>query len=451
MADVDEALTGSYTEHVRLRPTSLLDPGSVAVATEVDDTTGLTLAPGGPVAPFAAVVLRLDGHTGGAVLGLATQDGEQVVVRVTRRSLLVEVRSQGRTRILRRRRFRPPLDYSVAFVLCENQVTALVDAGEGWRPVVTERNRVLRHVDLRSEETLQQYCYAWQVDGSAHASVRAGLFGGVGLRDPHLVQYADGTPYQRHGRLYLTWSAAGLGFFPQAHWTVWSMDPAAPEDLRLEGHLFFRRDGLVLGDHAGHLVRDGDRWIVAVSSWGDFDESPVHVRHASSSADLLSGTHVLETQPLRLPTRHGSWDPALLRADGDWWVAFVESPSQDPFVFHPALARTSQHDWTAGLAPAFAAADYRQCEGPRLVAGQSAPRVLASDKDSRSYPLVDAGGHLRGRLDAPYPSNIPHPQLVPEPGGGWWLVTFDGTAFAPELMGYGGHGDVVVMRCRART
>jgi hypothetical protein len=34
---------------------------------------------------------------------------------------------------------------------------------------------------------------------------------------------------------------------------------------------------------------------------------------------------------------------------------------------------------------------------------------------------------------------------VPDPGGGWWMVTFDNTQYAPRVTGYGGHGDVVLM------
>jgi hypothetical protein len=30
--------------------------------------------------------------------------------------------------------------------------------------------------------------------------------------------------------------------------------------------------------------------------------------------------------------------------------------------------------------------------------------------------------------------------------GGWWLLTFDGTQYAEPVLGYGGHGDFIVMR-----
>ncbi len=51
-----------------------------------------------------------------------------------------------------------------------------------------------------------------------------------------------------------------------------------------------------------------------------------------------------------------------------------------------------------------------------------------------------------GALDAPYGTNIPHPQIVKRPDGGYLMVTFNGTQYAENVLGYGGHGDVVVMR-----
>ena len=385
---------------------------------------------------------------GRAQAGLAAPDGDHLLVQWsgTTSRVSLELRSRGWTRRLRSLKIeqRPP--FGLAFALCENQVTALVDAGAGWQPVLTERDRVAGRVDLRRPEELGRYRYAWGGDGVDLGPVRAGLFGMTGLRDPHLVQHADGTPYERDGRYFLTWTCAGLGFFQQAHWTVWSHDPSAPEDMRLEAQLFSRRDGLVLGDHAGQLVRDGDRWLVATSAWGDFRPGSIHVRHTETTDDLLSGVHLLETHRTPLPTRHGAWDPGMTRVAGRWQVGFVESRTQKPFVFHPALASTPAADWWDRLEPVMAATTMRQCEGPVLVRVGERTRLLASDSAERNYPVFELNGRRVGRLDAPYPTNVPHPQLVPDPDGGWWLVTFDGTPYESKVMGYGGHGDVVVMR-----
>jgi hypothetical protein len=270
----------------------------------------------------------------------------------------------------------------------------------------------------------------------------------TGLRDPHVVQHADGRPHVRDGRVHLTWTCAGLGFFQQAHMGVFSMALDDPADLRHEAQLFVTRDGLLLGDHAGQIVRDDEhgRWIVANSSWGDFDVTGVHVRHATTTEDVLTGTHVLATERTPLPTSVSSWDPGMTRIDGRWQVSFVESPSQEPFDFHPALARgRAGAGFPVGLERVGADTDLHQCEGPLLQHVAERWWLLASDGDAREYPVYDLQMRRAGRLDAPYPSNIPHPQIIERPGGGSLLVTFDGAQFHPKVMGYGGHGDVVVM------
>ena len=54
--------------------------------------------------------------------------------------------------------------------------------------------------------------------------------------------------------------------------------------------------------------------------------------------------------------------------------------------------------------------------------------VVASDGEGRRYPVFKLDGTPAGDLDAPYGTNIPHPQLVPDPAGGSLMITFDGTA-----------------------
>ncbi len=427
----------------RIRRFDLVAPGFAAVDEGPVDTSDLTLAPTGPVAPYAAVVLRGVATDGPLAAGLASPSGDALLARWSSGRLTLEVRRDGRTWVLARRTH-PERPENLAFALCENQATVLVAGTADWVPVLTKRRRVARRVDLRREDVLAHYRYAWQ--GTA-SRVEAGLFGMAGLRDPHLVQHADGRPYERDGRLFLTWTAAGLGFFQQAHWTVWSLDPrdpTAPEGMRLEAHLFSRRDGLVLGDHAGQLVRDGDRWLLLVSAWGDFMPGSIHVRHTTSDSDLLSGVHVLDTDPSSLPTEAGSWDPALTRVGGQWHLGFVESPSQRPFAFHPALAATDAVSWTDGLRMVAAESARTTCEGTLLITHGNQTWLAASDRDEQSYPVFDLAGRSVGHLDAPYPTNIPHPNLVPDPRGGWWLLTFDGTPLREDLE-YGSHGDLLVM------
>jgi hypothetical protein len=56
---------------------------------------------------------------------------------------------------------------------------------------------------------------------------------------------------------------------------------------------------------------------------------------------------------------------------------------------------------------------------------------------------------LLGFLDAPYGTNIPHPQIVPVSDRGrtrYLMITFDGTQYFEPVLGYGTHGDLIVMR-----
>lgn len=444
----------------RFRPFHLVAPGFVqAEQPRADGSADLFRSDASPQAPFAAVELDVHDPAGGVLLaGLASESGDHVlgVCDAARQRVAIEVRRAGRTHLVRRKKVRLPERFRLGFAVCENQVTVLADTGQGWRPLLTERDRVSDLVDLRDPAVLSELSYAWGTRAEPNPSAgphlgtaRAGLFGMAGLRDPHLVQHSDGRPFIRDGKAYLTFTCAGLGFFQQAHWAVFTLDLADPTRLEQVAQLFSYRDGLLLGDHAGQIVRDddNDQWLVATSSWGDFAFKGVHVRHTVTTDDVLSGVHLLETEPTPLPTSVSSWDPSLTRIDGRWHVAFVESPSQKPFDFHPALAAAPEGaKWPDGLELVGAATDLHQCEGPILAQVEDRWWLLASDGDNRLYPVFDLQMRRVGRLDAPYPTNIPHPQIVPLPEGGHLLVTFDGTQYAEKVMKYGGHGDVVVMR-----
>lgn len=303
----------------------------------------------------------------------------------------------------------------------------------------------------------------WQSRGPDAASplgeVRSGTFGQLGLRDCHFVTHADGRPYQLDGLLFLTMTQSGPGFFTAAHTGVWSYDPGT-HALEHRADLFFRRDGCVRGDHAAHLVRHEERWLVATSTWGDFDGTSVGITLAESEADLLQGEHVLEGTRLELPVGDlpqrcvGVWDPHLALVDGHWHIAFVAA--RKFFSFHPALARARQPGRLDGFEMLGAAPDRTSTEGTVMVPVDGAWRVLASDGRDNArgvpsgFPVFDLRMRQVGTLDVPYPTNLPWPNVV-EWDGGWLMVTFDGTPYGGALPGYGTHGDVVVMRAERRA
>src|SRR5215210_2476451 len=122
-----------------------------------------------------------------------------------------------------------------AFVLNSKEVTALADTGAPadtggpWKPLANFPNPpevsgdpaitpgLSQYVDLRDPAVLAQYGYGFGVRGDSGPivldGVEAGYWGRAGVRDPHVVTYADGTPYIKDNKLYLTLTNAGCDFF----------------------------------------------------------------------------------------------------------------------------------------------------------------------------------------------------------------------------------------------
>jgi hypothetical protein len=382
--------------------------------------------PSPPRAPYVAVEAvgaRELSLSGGAVSLTATYD-HHVSLHVT---------TDGRSTTHRSRRSgRPegPVD-AVALALTGPQVTAFTREAGAW--VARARFDLTERHDVHDE--------SWLAGLETHGGEETGRFGQLGLRDLRLVSHADGTPWGADGRLLFTATSAGPGGFHTGHASVWSLDT---ETLELEhrADLFVRRGGGVYGDHAVHLLRDGDRWLLAASTWGDFDrrKRPVGVTLSESTADLTRGVHVLEGRPLALPTDGfrsvGVWDPHLVRTDDGWLVGYVSATRY--FRFHPVLAAGPDLD---SLVLRAAATGHRETEGTTIARVGDDWRVLASDKHRRAYPVLDLDLREIGTLDATYPTNIPWPTLA-----GDLLVGFNGATYGGRLVGYGSHGAVVIQR-----
>ncbi len=433
----------------RVRPVDLVRAGTGTGAPPV-------------VAPYVAVEATLDaglaaagpvGAGPGAELRLAS-GGTELAGTLDERGLALRVTHAGRTTHHRSRRHGRPTATVEALALTLTGPHLVV-----WSRGAADDWQARGRVDLT--DRLDVHDEGWLAGlevGSTGAlgEVRHGGFGQLGLRDLRLVTHADGTPYDEGtGRVLLTATSAGPGPFPTGHASVWELDATGP-GLTHRADLFFRRADRpgVYGDHACHLVRDGDRWLVAASTWGDFDRqrpgATVGVTLAESAADLTRGVHVLDTRPLDLPTTGftsvGVWDPHLVRTDDGWLVGYVSA--RRFFRFHPALAQGPDLD---RLTLRAAATDRRATEGTTLVRLDGTWRVLASDgRDGRRgqrerFPVLDLDLTEIGTLDAPYPTNLPWPSLL-RTDDGWLMVAFNGAPYGGPLVGYGSHGAVVLAR-----
>lgn len=427
----------------RLRPVDLIAAGREAadptrprvVAPYVAAVTETHAATSGGLDPDVHLALHLAGFR----LGARLRDGHVELTQL----------HHGRETVHRSRRHGRAQDPTrLGLTLTGPHLTAWTHEAGQW--VARARHHLDDRLDVHDEEALAELRVEFPVWGGT-----SGPFGQLGLRDLRVVTTAEGDPIREDGRVLLTATHAGPAFATAAHAGVWALDSASYA-LEHRADLFFRRPDRpgVYGDHAIHLVRADGEWLVAASTWGDFDKAQgpglLRVTLARSSADLTRGTHVLDTTELPLPTDGfrsvGTWDPHLVRDGERWLVGFVSA--QRFFRFHPAVAAGPSLDRLTLLG---AAPDRRATEGTTLVRVEDTWRVLASDgRDGRRgqrgrYPVFDVLMTEIGTLDAPYPTNIPWPTLLRD-GDDWLVVAFNGRTIGGELLDYGSHGDVVLLR-----
>jgi hypothetical protein len=195
----------------------------------------------GPVAPWAALQLDVAAFSAASHLsqntvyaGLVADAANYVMASYNRatQTVAVEVANEGQLYQLIQASVTLAAPVTFAFVINENNVIALADSGQGFVPLV--RANVASVLDMRDPAVLSRYRYGFGAragSGSGSGSgtiavdrVQAGYWGKVGVRDPHVVTWADGTPFIANNKVYLTLTNAGLGFFQFAHWGVYTLD-----------------------------------------------------------------------------------------------------------------------------------------------------------------------------------------------------------------------------------
>jgi hypothetical protein len=472
---VDDAFAGGGPRYSTFAPAPEDDPGTVATSGGALTVSGrsyfaLLAARANPVAPYAAVQVDVAAFsdrakTQNAVYAGLVADAANYVTAVydaAAQAVSVEVVSGGTRSRLIQASAALAAPFTFAFVLNENNVIALADTGSGFQPLV--RANVASILDMRDPRVLRRFRYGFgaRADRGTVALDRvvAGYWGKAGVRDPHVVTFADGTPFIADNKVYLTLTNAGLGFFQFAHWGVYTLDLDDPTDLRHVGKIFWERGGHVVGDHAGHLVYDDEigAFRLLVSNWGTFSGNGVLINSAVMGGDVLHGVHVVRNPTvLPLPTDVSRWDPHMVRIGKRWYVAFVESPSQNPFVFHPALARGPSTGAFGDFTLVGRDAARTMTEGMVMQKIGGTWYVLCSSSrddagpDPGRYRIYDLKMNFVGFLNAPFPTNIPHPMVFPVADTAtrttsYRMVTFDGTQYAEPVLGYGTHGDFYVMR-----
>ena len=289
-------------------------------------------------------------------------------------------------------------------------------------------------------------------------AVRAGPFGMTGLRDPHLVttptaavrRGTAGLPHLdlRGPRLLPAGALGRVRPRPRRPHPARADRPALLRPRRAAARRPRRPAGPRRRPVAGaHLVVGRLRLRQRARPHTRDHRRPAH-RRAPAGAPSRSP----------LPTAVTRWDPGLRGVDGRWYVSFVESASQGRSTSTPRWPRAPRTPPTPRRRPRVARGpaaarrgqpDLTPVRGPGLPAVGDDWWLLASDGEGAATRCSTSRcGERRPAATRRTPPTSHTRRLIPLPDGSQLLVTFDGAGYAEQLMGYGGHGDVLVMRSR---
>ncbi len=157
----------------------------------------------------------------------------------------------------------------------------------------------MRRVDSQITHSFGIYTHLPAGESVTLHRAESALTCGTGQADPQIIQYTDGTPLIRDGRLYLCFTTRGFERIFDSYQGVYSLDLASYE-LRLEGALFFgKEDGIMYGFHATKVVYDHttEEFLVMTTTHEDTHT----LAYCSTKADLLHGLHFLECKELDFP------------------------------------------------------------------------------------------------------------------------------------------------------
>ncbi|QNE16719.1 hypothetical protein F1D05_00905 [Kribbella qitaiheensis] len=295
-----------------------------------------------------------------------------------------------------------------------DDVIAWGQAYENGRPVTGDRTiRVMFPPAGSAEQMLAAYRNGFGVRADAGtivlSRVQAGYYGQAGIRDPVIVSLPDGRPYIRGHQLYFTLTNHGLaGGIPAAHMGVFRMDLRDYTRVEEIGKIYQqRRDGAVLGDHAGQVIYDPAirRFRVLAVTFGDADVyGDFATEYTTSGADVLHGVHLLRSKIVAQGI-----DPYAVRVDGRWRLALSLSGRTYSYAFgdddfrEPMVAGVNDN---AGI----------YYEGTKMA--KIGPHWYILSSSGSDYRVYDLAAGLVGTLDAPHPSGwIPHPMVLPVPVG----------------------------------
>lgn len=205
--------------------------------------------------------------------------------------------------------------------------------GRNWYPQTIRE--LTRTTDLVNATAWDTFRPGFRLVPGSSSSIKisrfaAGYAGSHGFRDQKPVTYADGTPFKKNGKYYLTGTVAhGSTSFRSNHMAVYSFDPWTYQ-TDLVCHLFYDLTGTGVGaGYGGQAVYDETtgQWHIVANSWGfDTVSTGVDLIYATTYRDITEpGAVVLQAQRLTGLSSFSLYDSSVRKSGSTWYVAAIET------------------------------------------------------------------------------------------------------------------------------
>lgn len=268
-----------------------------------------------------------------------------------------------------------PASCRIALSLVLNSATVWVNTGAGWVALTTFQISTdvvnMASIDLSgwkpSFTVAASTSTTWVFD-----NLKAGLFGGVGIRDITLVTNEDSSPVNFAGKYRFTATSSGPSGLNSSFNSVWQYDPA-DYSITMVGVLMSSRGGLRYLDLNAHIVKNSDgTYRVVLASWGNGFGGVLQCFHKNNVGDITTGPHLIDgmtqlTLPLIPGTGSGgAYDPYLVKDGSNWLLAYavVDNTNFTGENFYIAAATSTDMAAFTGVG---SDATRAQVEGPKTI------------------------------------------------------------------------------------
>ena len=330
--------------------------------------------------------------------------------------------------------------FKLGLSLVANSACVWIDVGAGW--VYKLGADVTSYYDFRTTGNLTGWNPGFTLaNGGGNSTwdfsaLKAGSFGGVGMRDQTLV--TDDT-----GRAYfpatdtIQFSATIPDPRGTAYCGVFTMD-LLTNTLTQTAAIMVSRSGKTYNDLSAHIIRySGGNRRMLISTWGNGFSGSIQTLHELfTSGDVLVGANVVTMTAITLPGQTGALPgayDAMMAWDGSKWVITYTLTDDTSFAgnpFYPAVA-------TSTAMSSFTLVDkdstHTGYEGTKLINDNGEIYVMAggpagSGTKARVY---DSSLHYMGDLNITLSGGAdtqPHPMMF-QHAGKRKIISFDNTRY----------------------